>query len=66
VAMAWVAPMVYTFPNNLGTIWALIILPYVLFTLYLKTRSWMSDRLARRGGGRGLPAFDHSVNEKKG
>ena len=41
VAMAWIAPLIYPFPNNLATIWALIILPYVLFALYLKMRLWL-------------------------
>jgi hypothetical protein len=52
VAMAWVAPMIYPFPNNLGTIWALIILPYVLFALFLKALPWLRDRPVRKAGQR--------------
>jgi hypothetical protein len=50
VAMAWIAPVIYTSLNNLNTIWALIILPYVFFALYPKITLRLREWLARLGG----------------
>ena len=48
-AIAWAAPAYYVFPNNPDTIRALIIVPYVLSALYVKTGPWLRDRLAQSG-----------------